>query len=573
MKIGIFYAVFLAALISFNKRANSQNLAWVKQIAGTSGSVIGHSITIDASGNIYTVGGFGYVTDFDPGLGTYNLTADAQDIFISKLNALGNFLWAKQIGGTGAQVANSVAVDAVGNVYVTGSFFDGADFDPGPGTYFMSSPGNMDVFILKLNSSGNFLWAKQLGGAAEDNGYSIAVDADGNVYTTGDFEDTADFDPGPGIYNMISAYNPFIYYRRDIFVSKLDSSGNFLWAKKMGGMEEDIAYSIVVDDSGNAFTTGSFRDSADFDPGTGVHHLVSIDQDNIFISKLDSSGHFVWVKQMGDTLTNCYGNAIVLDSNRNIYIAGYFYGSGDFDPDTSVYTLTTAGISDIFIAKLNSSGSFIWAKTMGGTNEDEALSMAVDASGNIFTTGKFKGTSDFDPGIGTYNLSNFDLYGWDVFVSKLDSSGNFVWAIRVGSLDYDIGNSIALNANGSVFAMGSFLTTVDFDPGPGTYNLSAGLSEDMYIMKLTNNPTGIDDIEGSNYLVSTYPNPTTDGQFTIACSESIDDLKIINPLGQVIYQAQPKTKNVSLRAKEPGIYFIKLTSNGKEITKKFIVQR
>jgi Beta-propeller repeat len=139
-----------------------------------------------------------------------------------------NFSWAKSIGGTGGDTGNSIAVDALGNVYTTGIFINTVDFDPGAGVFNLTSVGGSNIFVSKLDASGNFVWAKSTGSG---NGISnsIAVDASGSVYTTGSFNGTVDFDPGVGVFNLTSAGSD-----ADIFVSKLDASGNFVWAKSVG---------------------------------------------------------------------------------------------------------------------------------------------------------------------------------------------------------------------------------------------------------------------------------------------------------------------------------------------------
>ncbi|MBK9533535.1 MAG: SBBP repeat-containing protein [Chitinophagaceae bacterium] len=208
----------------------------------TSVSDEGRSISIDASGNIIITGNFTGTNDFDPGPAVYNLISSGTnnpDIFIAKLDATGNFVWAKQFGSTFVDGAYSVALDAVGNVYTTGYFFLTVDFDPGPAVYNLTAVGGYNIFVSKLDAAGNFIFAKQIGsGSTEARGQSIKVDASGNIYTTGMFFTTGDFDPGAGIYNLTALGD------QDIFVSKLDASGNFLWAKQMGvqirplGMQE-----------------------------------------------------------------------------------------------------------------------------------------------------------------------------------------------------------------------------------------------------------------------------------------------------------------------------------------------
>ena len=393
------------------------------------------------------------------------------------LYASGDFAWAKSMGGTSSDTGLGITVDSSGNVYTTGSFRETADFDPGAGTFNLTSAGGFDIFVSKLDSSGNFVWAKSMGGTGNDYGYSIAVDSNGNVYTTGIFSGTADFDPGAGTFNLTSAGGD------DIFVSKLDSSGNFIWAKSMGGTGYDHGFGIAVDSNSNVYTTGFFSETADFDPGAGTFNLTSAGGDDIFVSsydifvsKLDSSGNFVWAKGMGGTGYDS-GYSIAVDSNGNVYTTGYFQGTADFNPGAGTFNLTSAGVYDIFVSKLGGNGNFIWAKSMGGTGNDYGLGIAVDSSGNVYTTGHFSETADFDPGAGTFNLTSAG--GYDIFVSKLDSIGNFVWAKSMGGTGNDYGESIAVDSNGNVHTTGYFSNTADFDPDAGTFNLTSAGGYDI----------------------------------------------------------------------------------------------
>src|SRR5258706_214662 len=187
-KITLLIAVMLTN-VSIPSFAQAPNWLWAKAMGDTLYDH-GNSIAVDATGNVYTIGSFH---------GTFYLTASSlayYDIFISKLDASGNFIWAKAIDGTNDLYAPSLYLDASGNVYSTGSFQYTVDFDLGPGTFYLTSAGDYDVFILKMDSSGNFVWAKSMGGSNRDVGGTIAVDASGNIYTAGQFFQTADFDPG-----------------------------------------------------------------------------------------------------------------------------------------------------------------------------------------------------------------------------------------------------------------------------------------------------------------------------------------------------------------------------------------
>ncbi|HJP25320.1 MAG TPA: SBBP repeat-containing protein, partial [Acidimicrobiales bacterium] len=263
-------------------------------------------------------------------------------------------------------------------------------------------------------------------GIKGDEVYSVAVDSSGNVYTTGYFNGTVDFDPGPGTANL-TAKN---ISHSDAFVSKLDSSGNYVWAKSFGGIGKDYGYSVAVDSSGNVYITGRFEGHAnenhivDLDPGSGTTNVTHNGNGDVFVSKLDSSGDLVWAKSFGGSGTD-YGHSVAVDSSGNVYTTGYFNDTVDFDPGAGTTNLTSNGSSDVFVSKLDSSGNYVWAKNLGGTGLDYGYSVAVDSSGNVYTTGGFRGTVDFDPGSGTANLT---AVGTEAFVSKLDSSGNYVWA-------------------------------------------------------------------------------------------------------------------------------------------------
>ena len=193
-----------------------------------------------------------------------------------------------------------------------------------------------------------------------------------------------------------------------------------------GGTQLDYVNGMAVDSSGNVYTTGTFRGTADFDPGAGTANLTSNGNDDIYVSKLDSSGNYVWAKNFGTASCCEQGYGIAVDSSGNVYTIGTFKNTVDFDPGAGTANLTASGFLDAFVLKLDSSGNYVWAKSFTGTGNVYAASMAVDSSGNIYTTGYFTETADFDPGAGTANLTSNG--GYDVFVSKLDSSGNYVWA-------------------------------------------------------------------------------------------------------------------------------------------------
>lgn len=455
------------------RSAYAQNFAWANNMGGTS-TDDGSEIAVDASGNVYTAGYFIGTADFDPTAGVSNLTsAGNQDIFVTKFDASGSFIWAKRIGGTNSEIPEGMTVDASGNVIIVGNLYNTVDFDPDPNTTFNLTPSGTDVFICKLDASGNFVWAKQLGSSNTDVSYAVTSDAAGNIYTLGGFNGTADFDPNAGTSNLTANGSG-----RDIFISKLDASGNFVWAKRMGGTSNEYAYALALDSGGNICITGTFEGTANFDTGAGTANLTSAGWGDIFICKLNADGDYLWAKGMGANvfMNNDEGRAIAVDASGNICVAGRFSGTVDFDPGLGTTNLNSSSGGN-FVCKFDASGNFIWAKNISAT----ITSIALGTSGKVYTTGNFSGTVDFDPGSGTTNLSSPG--NSDVFVNVLDASGNFVEAQRIGGTTSDNGNGITTDAAENIYIIGSFTGTVDFDPSSGVYNLTPNGNIDAFVTK------------------------------------------------------------------------------------------
>lgn len=484
--------IFVAILSCNNLKAQTPSFLWAGAVGGSSYDA-GTDIATDANGNVYTIGYFqGPAVDFDPGpAGNFLVGNGGYDIFILKVNANGYFQWVKAIGAAQNDVPLSLALDQNGNILVTGHFFGPTDFDPGAGVTTLTSNGARDIFVLKLDPNGNFLWAKSMGGTGDDFGNAIATDANGNVYTTGEFNGTADFDPGAGTTNLTSSGNV------DVFIQKLDANGNFQWATNIGGVNPDRGFGITTDATGNVYTTGLFVGTVDFDPGAGALNLTSTQLD-AFIQKLDANGNLVWAKSMGGSSWDV-GQSISIDAGGNVLTTGYFSTTADFDPGAGVANITSSGGRDIFIQKLDVDGNFIWVKKMGGSSDDFGYSIDTDAQGNVYSTGEFSSTADFNPGTATLNLTSAGFS--DIYYQKLDENGNFIWAVKIGGISIEIGQSITTDANGDILCTGYFGDEIDFNPGPGVTNLLAvGGDSEVYIQKFASGncqPTSAVDVQAA----------------------------------------------------------------------------
>ncbi len=396
-----------------------------------------------------------------------------------------------------------------------------------------------------------------MGGAGSEEGFSLDLDALGNIYTTGNFQGTVDFDPNSGTFNLTTTGN--FNWRFDIFISKLDASGNFLWAKQMGGENSDKGLSLKLDALGNVYTIGAFSDTADFDPSAGVFNLISVGMDDIFISKLDPDGNFVWAKQIEGS-DAIFGLSLDIDAFGNIYTTGYFSGTADFDSGLGVVNLTSTGSYDLFISKLDAAGDFVWAKRIGDTGWETAYSINIDASGNIYTTGFFEGTVDFDPNAGIFNL--ISVGGRDIFLSKLDASGNFIWAIQMGGTSEDVGSRLTFDALGNLYISGYFTETADFDPGIGVVNLTSAGSRDIFISKLSNGTTGIAE-NSLNSDINIYPNPTKN-QINFSVETNV---QLTNITGQFIIEKN-NASMLDLSEQAAGLYFITLLDKKGKVIKR-----
>jgi hypothetical protein len=392
---------------------------WARTWGGSGAYDYGYSVAIDGSGNAFVTGSFSGTVDFDPGPGVDNHTSNGNwDVFLSKFDSNGDLLWARTWGGSVWDWGYSVAIDGSGNALVTGSFGGTVDFDPGPGVDNHTANGNDDAFISKFDSNGDLLWARTWGGSDSVYGNSVAIDGSGNAYVTGEFYNTADFDPGPGVDNHTS--NGFL----DVFLSKFDSNGDFLWARTWGGSDDDKGYSVGIDGSGNAYVTGFFEGTVDFDPGPGVdNHTSTGGSSDVFLSKFDSNGDFLWARTWGESGYD-KGYSVAIDGSGNAFVTGYFFkGPADFDPGPGVDNHTSNGSRDVFLSKFDSNGDFLWARTWGGSGYDYVYSVGIDGSGNAYVTGCFEETVDFDPGPGVDNHTSNGYY--DAFLSKFPPDGNW----------------------------------------------------------------------------------------------------------------------------------------------------
>jgi len=405
------------------------------------------------------------------------------------------FVWGRTIWGDGMLNVNYSVVDLTGNIYMAGTFTGSADFDPGPDNTTLTSAGDSDVFISKFNSSGNLVWVEQVGGPGVDKATFITQDATGNIYVTGSFSGTVDFDPGAGTAPLSALAGS------DAFVAKYDAAGNYIWAVSFAETDNSTGKAVAVDPTFNVYVTGNFTGTITF--GTDTSY-TSLGGNDAFICKLNSTGGVVWADRIGgNSLENATG--IAADATGNVYACGNFEnGTIDLDPGPGSANYL-AGTSIVYLVKLNASGDLVWAIRSFAHSAND---LKMNAAGNLFLVGGLSNSTDMDPGPGTAYVGvnrTFTDYFWeltsdgayvlaksylgtdatgDAWSVNVDATGNIYTAGGTGAFNkwdnagnpiwgsgYGVNNwvmNIAVDGMQHVYTIGNYHTIIDLDPGPDT---------------------------------------------------------------------------------------------------------
>lgn len=540
-----------ALLFSVNLIAQvPSDYAWAVK-AGGAGTEEGKAIVADGQGNVF-VGGFYKDTATFGSLSPVMAVAN-HDAFVAKYDSMGNALWVNSIGGGDIDEVYGVSVDGAGNVFATGVYATSAT----AGTTTLTSAGSIDFFVAKYNAAGALSWIKSLGSTNSEYGYAIETDADGNSYVAGKFNTSTTLG---GVALTANGQD-------DIFILKLDSTGAVTWAKRAGSTSSDYAKGIALDAAGNIYITGNFSGTATFYGSTNVT-LTTAGQWDAFIAKYDASGNVLWAKKGGGS-SHDHGLGIDTDANGNSTITGYYQST------SAVFngvTLTSAGNWDMFVARFNSAGTQTWAKRFGAAQYDYAYAVNVDKNNQIYLTGGFGTTVAF----GSYTITSTNSATEDMFITKLDTAGNTLWAIKAGAPagEYTWGNAISSDQFGGVYATGSFEGTASF----GTTSLvSSGgdelYGEDIFVCKIDQAviTAGVTNA-GGLLRAAIYPTLTS-GMVYIEASEPITSVKLTDGMGREIASQKLSafSYQMQLGSLPAGVYFVHVTSGGSTQVQKLVL--
>jgi hypothetical protein len=410
----------------------------------------GFVVTTDASGNILVAGYFTGTADF--GCGPLTAPAAGDAALMLKLGPTGNCLWNKTFGNN-AHITGGV-VDAAGNIYVAGYFFNTIDLGGG-----VLTAGADDTFVAKYSAAGVYQWGKQFGDGASQEATGLSIDGAGNLYVTGFFVGQINFGGG----NLTSNGST------DVYLAKLTSAGAYVWAKGFGDGSAQRSYGIGTDSAGNTVVTGTYQGTINFGGAT----LTNAGLNDGFLARFNTAGTHLWSKRFGDA-GDQVGYAVALDSSGNTYSSGHFGGSMNLG-STPATLLTSQGGYDAYLAKLDSLGNLVWSKAFGAAGNQTSFSVAVDWSGSVAFSCSLTGTVDFGGGpITALNAAS------DIVLARYTSSGGFVWAQRFGDVGTDQARRIWFDPSGNLFATGITTTSLDFGGGP----LPWVGGEDIFLVKL-----------------------------------------------------------------------------------------
>ncbi len=505
---------------------------------------IANAIVVDNSGNAYITGS-SQSPNF-PLVSSYQGFAGTQNAFITKLNAAGSALiYSTFLGGNGTDSAQGITVDGSGNVYLAG-FTNSGNF-PTVNSYQVSRLGLQNVFVSKLNPSGNALiYSTYLGGSNMDWGQGIALDSSGCVYVTG-YTQSSNF-PYAG-----SGFQSALVGAQSAFVTKLSATGNSLvYSTYLGGTtpsDYTYCYGIALDTANDAYIVGATQDPNGFPTTAGAIQTLSNGGYDGFFTQLNPTGTaLLYSTYLGGSGTDDL-YAVAVDGAGNAYVAGDSY-SGNF-PTTNAYQATLKGTENAVIAKFNSGNTLVYSTYIGGGVNDCALGIAADSTGSAYITGR---TDSVFP--------NFPASPWafqttlagnpNAFVSKFDSSGALVYSSYLGGSGADTGNGIAVDGNGSMYIAGK-TSSSSFPTVSGSYD-TVFISGNTHAFV-----TKFDFSAVFTPTITSTPTPTSTWVYQISGSVTLTSAQPVDSNDPLVVQAF-SANNPNLN--NSGTYKTLVTTNG-----------
>lgn len=537
------------------------------------------------------------------------------------------FAWVAPV--TSYAVGKAVAVDAQGNVYSCGNANAQVDFDPGPGQALSptGSGVNGDIYVVKYDNTGNYLWHYLVGGSSTDIAKNVVVDGNGDVLVSGSYSGFFDWDPGPGVVQPGVGNS-------DCFVLKVSSAGAFLWLQRITGAGEDQDHGLAVDAANNVYVTGYNSDDVTFSngdttlqhqggvwdgyyakyggdggfrwaksiAGNGVQRGMSVacsgahlylygsctgttvvnGSDTLalpaspwatYVCKTDTAGSVIWLKSQ--TAMDNMGAEVVRTNGANVYLFASFRGTVDADPGPGILSLVPPSPSypQTLFVQLDTSGNAVWANQLQGNIHFDCVGdIALDANGGVVVTCAIAQTQDYDPGPGDATIT--PVQPNDLFIAHYDASGSFLWVRMITTGEtFDTASGVAVDAADNVFMTGSYGDSAVFDPGPGgTYHTAS--SSTAFTVKYGPSLSTGQATAAPAPTLQLMPNPTS-GNLTLAGAfERGDALVILDHAGRSVMHlvAQEHLMQLAVGHLKPGVYTLVWTGRSGRASERFVVQ-
>lgn len=516
------------------------------------------ALRTDALGNVVACGSFAGTIDMDPGPGVSMIsTTGFQEPWVAKFDPQGNLIWGFAIThalndeGRG----RSIDVDADGNVYVTGSYENNADFDPGSDTYHVPMPPSTysNVFVAKYTSDGELAWAFGFGGSSGDEGNMVTVSPDGMLAVAAVVSGSpGDMDPGPGVDVVTGSGS------NDGVLGLYTTEGTYAWGLCVGGDLDDGMGMVDFDPDGNVVVSGGIRATVDIDPDGYFPLQGSIDDLRQYLIKYSAQGALMWGVQLPSPAGPDYstvgdGRSMKVASDGRIYMAGAMRGTVDMDPGEGTSTIVGAGLLDAYLARYSSTGALEWAKRTGNHQNSYHTSMELDGA-RLLVTGLFTGTTDMDPNGGTALLTSIGMQSG--YLASYDTSGAYQWAVLLsGDESYNTAQGVAL-FNDAIVVGGAFFGDMDADPGNNVTLLQAGDTRDVYIIGFSSITTNARTL-AKETVHQLWPVPATDViHLPSHLMQSTRMLTILDAVGRVVGR-WPASETMDVSQLPAGIYSLR----------------
>ena len=555
----------LLFIVQSSLYAQMTSSGWVSTITGTGFETVS-DVQSDFDGNVIVIGRFIGTTSFGSGaLAESRTSTGGSDVFIAKYTGSGDLQWVVTVGGTDDDFGYGIDVDPNGFIYAVGSFRETVDFDPGTGVLNLSSEGRDDIFILKLTPGGELNLARRIGGSSVDEANDIALDSQGDMYITGRFTSTVDFDPGAGTENRSAGSRP------DAFILKLNNSAEFIYAYDIGAGDNEEGETVAVDNDNNVIIGGLFSGNVDFDPSAGTRNLNADGINDPFFLKLSPNGTFMWVRSFESSGFDYCGD-IAIDRDNNILVHGHFREQIDFDPQGAGRSTVSAGAEDSYTAKFTPQGVLDWVNVIPGDNIEFGYGVAVDARGDVYVTGLFYDSPDFDPSSEIFLMPSAGIE--DTYLVKYASDGSFIWGKKTGGSGSDAGYGVDLSPAGDILLTGNYFQQSDLDPElDAILNVTSRGGSDIFILKINQLVSSIDADARQTNSFTLGPNPT---QGILVINQEINEsytYTVIDMSGKVVVQSDQVNElrhELDLLPLSHGLYTICITQGKNAISIPFV---